>query len=390
MSKTVKRDRPPHMLSRCRAHRHLPDINPQKTVAVAMSGGVDSSVAAALLKKRFDVVGITMKIWNCALDGTPANKRACCSVRDLEDAKKVARTLSIPHYVLDLHNDFERDVITPFYNGYLNGLTPNPCITCNRKIKFGLLLDKVGSMGIDYLATGHYAKIIKTGSGFLLKKGVDENEQSYWLYNLTQRQMKKIVFPLGDMTKDKVRTMARRLELPVSEKPKSREICFIPQNDYRAFFINRAAEKNFSGFIYNRNDEIIGRHNGIFNFTVGQREGLGISTGRKMFVTDIIQEKKKVVVGEKRDLFRDECIAGEVNWNAGRRNIKFPLRVKARIRYKHEETGVMVFPFRKNFYKILFDKPQPAITPGQSIVFYGRDTVLGGGIIQRHGVINKE
>ncbi len=355
-------------------------------VAVAMSGGVDSSVSALLLKQAgYNVVGITLKIWKCKENPQdyPERKKLCCSGQDIEDAKKVCSKIDIPHYVFDFYPVFEKYVIDPFCKSYLKGLTPNPCILCNKFIKFKLLYKKIRSIGFDYLATGHYAKIEKKDKTYYLKKGKDpENEQSYWLYVLNQDILSHLLMPLGDYTKKEVRLIAKNSELPVAEKPKSQEICFISEGDYRSFILKKTKiKKQTPGKIIDINGNVLGTHSGVFNYTIGQRRGLGISTGEKLYVVDIIPEENTVIVGTEKNVYLKEITIGNTNWIT--KKIKFPLRAKVKIRYKHKEDTADICPFGKKFYKIIFDRPQWAPTPGQSAVIYKKDIVLGGGVIQK-------
>jgi len=365
-----------------------------------MSGGVDSSVTAALLKnKGYDVTGITMKVLPCPVEeeSKQTRKNLCCSLADIEDARKVSHVLSIPHYVLDFCKEFEKEVIGYFIAEYLKGNTPNPCIVCNTRIKFGSLLKKLKSMGIDYLATGHYARLEKNQARgtrheeqYLLKKGVDENkDQSYVLYGLTQEQMKNILFPLGEYTKDKVRRLAKRLGLPVAEKEESQEICFIPDTNYREFLKTRMnANRNTDergyfkpGKIVNLEGKVLGEHKGLAFYTVGQREGLNIAYGRPLYVLKIDVKNNSLVVGEEKDTYGSELFVRNLNWLIEKP--KIPLKIRAKIRYKHPSAEATIYPQKNGCYKVRFFEPQRAITPGQSVVFYNGDVVLGGGIITK-------
>jgi len=361
-------------------------------VAVAMSGGVDSSVTALLLKKAgHEVIGITLKIWQCKPEEISYKTKLCCSEKDVEDAKNVCSKIGIPHYTFDFYNEFEKYVIDPFCESYMKGLTPNPCILCNRHIKFDLLYKKIKTLGFDYLATGHYARIEKKGATYYLKKGKDtKNEQSYWLYVLDQNILEHVLMPLGNRTKTEVRTIAKNSGLPVADKPKSQEICFITEKNYRSF-IQKNIKKSHQlkkGPIVDTKNNVLGYHSGIFNFTIGQREGLGLSLGKRMYVKKIIPEKNTIVVDEEENIYSKEIFVGETNWINKDENLKFPLRARVRIRYKHKEELAFIYPFGKKFYRIVFDKPQWAPTPGQSAVIYKGDIVLGGGIIQKNDCNN--
>ncbi|OGS25450.1 MAG: tRNA 2-thiouridine(34) synthase MnmA [Elusimicrobia bacterium RIFOXYB2_FULL_48_7] len=355
-------------------------------VAVAMSGGVDSSVAAALLKAQgYDTAGITMRLWSCeeAPAGAAKNPgKLCCSYNDALDARKVAGKLGIPHYIVDYRQEFSVQVVKPFCENYRKGRTPNPCVLCNEKIKFGLLLKKIKALGFDYLATGHYASIIrdpKTDS-VLLKKGKDDrNDQSYWLYSVKPGNLKHILLPLGGLTKEEVRGLAKKYRLHTAEKPKSQEICFIQDNNYRAF-LRQYSKHERPGRIIDKNGKILGRHAGVSNFTLGQRSGLGISAGRRIYVIKRIPEKKLVVVGDEKDVYSSEFTAKNVNWlvKPGR----FPLKAQVKIRYTNKGSAGTIYKLGKILYKIVLEQPQWALTPGQSAVFYNGSTLLGGGIIQ--------
>lgn len=361
----------------------------KKTVAIAMSGGVDSSVAALLLKEMgYDVVGTTMRIWECDEENQNSkNKKVlCCSLRDMEDAKKVANKLNIPHYVIDFRTYFDKYVVKYFCEQYADGYTPNPCIICNKKIKFGILLDKIKSMGMDYLATGHYARIEFSNSQYLLKRSKDRTiDQSYWLYNLTQEQMKYVLLPLSEYTKSEVRHLAKKNSLPVADKPKSQEICFIQNNNYHEFIVSKDTGDYkcvIPGNIIDIRGNYLGKHKGIVFYTIGQRKGLGICTEKPVYVISIDSKTNTIVVDEEKYCYRKQLIADDVNFIVN--SINFPIRTTAKIRYKHEETDSTVYKQGKDSIEVKFKEPQWAITPGQSVVFYQGETVLGGGIIKKN------
>jgi len=355
-------------------------------VAVAMSGGVDSSVAAALLKEKgYEVIGVTMKVWDG--ETLPANgtRHACYGPgeeEDLEDARKVAQVLGIPLYIFDLRQEYKIEVLDYFCHEYLSGRTPNPCIRCNRRVKFDALLEKARDTGIefDYFATGHYARVEhdESRSRYLLKKAKDmAKDQSYFLFALSQEQLSNSLFPLGNHTKEEVRKMARDLELGIDDKPESQDFF---AGDYSSL-LGKVARP---GPILNKEGEILGQHRGIPFYTIGQRKGLGISSKEPLYVTAIDQEKNVIVVGPKEEVYGDELIATELNWIAIQ-ELRQPIDVKAKIRYLHKEAEAMLIPLDEDKVHVKFKEPQMAITPGQAVVFYDDDTVIGGGTIERAG-----
>ncbi|HEY77625.1 MAG TPA: tRNA 2-thiouridine(34) synthase MnmA [Dehalococcoidia bacterium] len=342
-------------------------------IVAAMSGGVDSSVAAAVLKEEgHQVIGATMQVW--PPDGPS---------RAVEDAKKAAGQLGIPHHVIDLRDVFARKVITEFCREYSLGRTPNPCIICNHDIKFGILLEKARELGADYIATGHYARIeMAVDNGrYLLKKGADRHkEQSYWLYSLTQAQLRHIILPLGKLTKEKVREIAGKLQLPALARPESQDICFIPDNNYPRFLKEHIPEAARPGPILDREGNILGEHRGIVFYTVGQRRNLGIAAREPQYVIGINPEKNAIVVGGRQEIYRRELTASRLNWIAIDK-LSQPIAVSARVRHRHREVAATVIPVANDHIHVWFEQPQPAITPGQSVVFYQGDTVIGGGVI---------
>ena len=351
----------------------------KKFVAVAMSGGVDSSVAAALLKKQgHEVVGLTMCFNLAEKNG---KKPSCCGLTGIEDARRVCQKLGIRHYLINLDKDFFRDVIQNFYQEYLNGRTPNPCIRCNQFIKFGILLKKALNLGAKFLATGHYARVVRSKQGYLLKKASDlKKDQSYFLYRLSQEQLKHIIFPLGNFTKSKVRQMAGDFELNVAKKQDSQEICFLPDGKHGDLIKAQGLEYVKPGDLVDQDGNILGLHQGIPLYTVGQRHGLGIAKGYPLYVTQINAQDNRIIVGQRQDAYRIEFIIKEGHFL--NKAFKKKVEIKVRIRYNHKESLAAVYPAKGKF-RVIFKNPQFAITPGQSAVFYDRDIVLGGGIIQK-------
>ena len=353
-----------------------------------MSGGVDSSVAAALLKENdYDVIGATMQIWSRGKQ-TPADSFSGCCGRDaVTDAKKVAYKLGIPHYVMDFRDIFAERVIVDFCREYSLGRTPNPCIRCNQYIKFGALLDKARALSADFIATGHYARIERDRATqrCLLKKGIDPaKDQSYFLYALTQEQLSRTLLPLGAFTKDRVREMAGDSGLPVASKKESQEICFIPDHDYAAFLKDYIPQAAGPGPIVDERGKTLGSHRGILSYTVGQRKGLGLSAGEPSYVVALEPATNTVVVGSREATYGDELVASRLNWIAMDR-LAQNITAKARIRYRHREAEATITPLDGDEIYIKFKEPQMAITPGQAVVFYDGDIVIGGGIIERTG-----
>ncbi len=361
----------------------------KKRVAVAMSGGVDSSVAAALLKSQgYEVIGVTMCF---SAAGGPAfggnsfeletNKPSCCGLTWIEDARRVAGKLGIKHYVLNLDKDFSREVIHDFYQEYVSGRTPNPCVRCNQFIKFNILLKKAINLGAHFLATGHYTRIVKYKQNYQLRKAKDlKKDQSYFLYRLNQWQLKHIIFPLGDFTKPKVRSIAGDLGLNVAEKKDSQEICFLPDGDYGSLIKGRGLANVKPGNLVDKDGNILGVHQGIPFYTIGQRQGLGLAKGYPLYVTRINARNNRITVGKRQDAYKNEFLVKKVNFLD--KPIKKKVEIKVKIRYNHKESLAWVFPL-SNKLKVSFKKAQFAITPGQSAVFYNKDIVLGGGLIER-------
>ncbi len=352
-----------------------------------MSGGVDSSVAAAILKDRgYDVTGITMNLFALPREVCRSEDlRSCCGRKAMEDAHRVAIHIGITHFVVDLRREFEAAVIADFAREYGRGRTPNPCIRCNERIKFRLFLQRARRLGADCIATGHHARVTRdpSGSRCLLKKGKDRGkDQSYFLYRLNQAQLARALMPVGDLTKAEVRETARHLGLSVAEKEESQETCFAPLGNYPGFLAGRDPRAFRPGPILDLEGRVLGEHKGIGNYTIGQRRGLGISAPHPLYVVAINARRNAVIVGEEKDLFRKNLQASRVHLIAGGRLDK-PFRAKIKIRYRHPAAEAIVIPLSPGRAGIEFGRPQRAITPGQSVVFYKRDVVLGGGIIDR-------
>jgi len=354
-------------------------------VAVAMSGGVDSSVAAALLKEQgYQVSGVTMKIGAGEVFSPEGRRHGCYGPgeeKDIEDARKVAKTLGIPFYVFDLRQEYKAEVLDYFCHEYLSGRTPNPCVRCNQRIKFDALVKKAQASDIefDYFATGHYARVEYDGSScrYLLKKARDlTKDQSYFLFSLSQEQLSRSLFPLGNYTKAEVRSVASNFVLGVDKKPESQD--FIAGG---YFSLVKAAQP---GPILDKTGNMLGEHRGVSFYTVGQRKRLGISAKNPLYVTDINLERNAIIVGSKEELYHDELIASRLNWIAIER-LQQPADVKTKIRYRHQEAEAVIAPLDEDKVYIRFREPQMAITPGQAVVFYDNDTVVGGGIIEDKG-----
>jgi tRNA-uridine 2-sulfurtransferase len=369
-------------------------------IAVAMSGGVDSSAAAAILKQQgHELVGFSMQLWNqrrgISVDenGDPLPSR-CCSLDDVYDARRVAEELGFPFYVLNLEREFERDVVEPFVASYLNGETPIPCVSCNSRLKFASLDRLAASLGCEKVATGHYARVEYDGPAkrYRLFRGRNlQKDQSYFLWELTQEQLSRSLFPLGEMSKPEVRDVARQSNLAVAEKAESQEICFVPDGDYSGF-INRYLEAEGladrlppTGEFVDASGTVVGQHAGIHRYTIGQRRGIGIANERPLYVLGIDAEKNQVAVGEQRELLTSEFVAAGVNWIAYD-DPREPVAANVRVRYRHQESLATIVPLANNRVRVQFAEPQRAITPGQATVFYIGDEVVGGGWIVKSSV----
>lgn len=353
-----------------------------KKVLVAMSGGVDSSVAAYLLEKQgYEVAGATMRIWQNR--GLSKDSRSCCSIDSANDARRVCQKLGIPHYLLNLDKEFKNYVIDYFKDEYVRGRTPNPCIVCNGKIKFDIFLEKALAMGFDLIATGHYANVgySRKEKRYFLKQGKDrKKDQSYALFQLTQKQLGHLLLPLGKLTKNEIRRIAKRRGLAVHDKPDSQEICFIPDNDYAKFLRENFGVKDKEGLIKNQRGETLGKHKGFFHFTIGQRRGLNIAYSHALYVIKINPKKNEIIVGPKEAKLGKEFTVSGINWlvDTGRLK-KFEAFVK--IRYAHKRAKAKIEKLSRGKARVKFLKPQESITPGQAAVFYKGDRVLGGGWI---------
>lgn len=348
---------------------------------IAMSGGVDSSVAAYLMKQKgYTCVGMTMKLYNNEDIGVSCEK-TCCSLKDVEDARNVASRLDIPYYVVNFKDKFEEKVIQKFIDTYKSGGTPNPCIDCNRYLKFDKLMQRMKELEMDCVVTGHYARIEQSGGRFLLKKGIDETkDQSYVLYSLSQDRLAHTVLPLGNYTKTEIREIAAEQGFINAKKHDSQDICFVPDGNYAEFIEKHTGEIFPEGDFTDINGNVLGRHRGIIRYTVGQRRGIGISSSEPLYVLKVCPEDNKVIIGKNSDLFSKTLEADNINLIALDK-IDTPLRLNAKIRYKHKEAPCTVRQTDPDRLHVEFDEPQRAITPGQALVLYDGDTVVGGGVI---------
>jgi len=358
-----------------------------KTVVVAMSGGVDSSVSAALLLEQgYNVIGVTMKTYEFDdVGGNIENETSCCGLGAVHDARSVAAQLGIPHYVVDFRSAFERAVISNFVEEYLEGRTPNPCINCNREIKWGELLRKADSLGAEYIATGHYARIERdeTTGRYLLRRAVyAPKDQSYALWSLPQEALARTLFPLGELSKPEVRACAAQYGLRTAAKQESFEICFVPDNRYDRFLRERVAglEETLAGGEVVLEGRVVGKHAGYPFYTIGQRRGVG-AFGRKMYVTEIDRERNRITIGPDQELYRSALRVSRVNWG-GKGRPGTPIQVEAKVRYKDDLAPAIVKPLDAAQAVVRFENSKRAITPGQSAVWYSGDTLLGGGIIE--------
>ena len=357
----------------------------KKRVLVAMSGGVDSSVAAAmLLEQGYAVEGATMQIWRDLTDETERITNGCCSLSAVDDARAVCSALGIRYHVFNFKEIFERSVVRPFVQEYVRGRTPNPCILCNRIVKFEAFLNRALALEFDYIATGHYGLIRRdndTGRYLLCRSVADRKDQTYALYNLTQRQLAHLLLPVGALDKPQVRGYAKAHGLPVFDKPDSQEICFVRDNDYAAF-IEREGYPAVPGDFVDTAGRVIGRHRGIYHYTIGQRKHLGMTFGKPMFVTAIDPTTNRVTLGENQETFQQTLYADDLNWIAFETLPPQGVRCMAKIRYNGPAQAATVYPDGSDSVRVVFEQPARAVTPGQSAVFYDGDVVLGGGIIK--------
>ena len=354
-------------------------------VLVAMSGGVDSSVAAKLLiDGGSDCIGCTMKLYNNE-DAGISRAHTCCSLDDVEDARSVAYRLGMEHFVFNFSDDFREKIIDKFVDSYCRGLTPNPCIDCNRYMKFDKLFDRADILGCDHIATGHYAGIEEQDGKYLLKKALDPTkDQSYVLYSMTQKQLARTLFPLGGMCKDETRKIAEESGFLNAKKPDSQDICFVPDGDYARVIELHTGKKSVPGNFVDTSGKVLGQHKGIIHYTIGQHRRLGIDLPGKRYVCRICPKSNTVVLGTAEELFGSEVFAEDFNWISGEAPAA-PFRCKAKIRYRQPEQWATVTPVGECAARIVFDEPQRAVTPGQAAVLYDGDIVLGGGVIAAEG-----
>ncbi len=355
-----------------------------KTVVVGMSGGVDSSVAAYLLKEQgYDVIGVTMQIWQDESETAQEDNGGCCGLSAVDDARRVADVLGIPYYVMNFKKEFQKNVIDYFVDEYRKGRTPNPCIACNRYVKWESLLQRSMEIGADYIATGHYARISEYKNGRLsIRKSVTaRKDQTYALYNLTQEQLKRTLLPVGEYEKEQIREIAKKAGLPVAVKPDSQEICFVPDNDYAGFIERETGEKEKKGMFIAEDGEILGEHKGISHYTIGQRKGLGISMGHPIYVKEIRTDTNEVILAEEeKSIFSTVLTADNINY-MGAEKFEPGMEMTGKIRYSHKGEKCVVKACEDGKITLEFANPVRAVTPGQAVVLYDGDYVLGGGTI---------
>jgi len=358
-------------------------MSEKKRVVVGMSGGVDSSVAAALLlREGYDVIGVTLKMWPQDCGSIVEDK--CCGPQAMADARSVAARLGIPHYIIDETSDFTKVVIDYFTSEYQAGRTPNPCVLCNEKLKFGNLLQKALGLGASFIGTGHYARVERKGEGFVLRRALNlKKDQSYFLFSLNQQQLSHTLMPIGSMTKEEVREEAKKLGLRVHDKEESQDICFVPENDYAAFLKTRLGQGEFHpGEIVHRDGRVLGKHAGIELFTVGQRKGINVGSPKPLYVLDIEASSRRVIVGDDDELWHSSYRVERSCWGH-EGEVSPETRAMVKIRHSHEGAMARLYPEGDGRVRVELEEPQRAITPGQASVFYSEDTVIGGGWIMR-------
>ena len=357
----------------------------KKKVVVGMSGGVDSSVAAWLLKNQgYDVIGVTMQIWQDEEEAAMEEHGGCCGLSAVDDARRVAAALEIPYYVMNFKKEFKENVIDYFIDDYLHGRTPNPCIACNRYVKWESLLKRSLDIGAEYIATGHYARVEKLPNGryAIRNSATVAKDQTYALYNLTQEQLSRTLMPVGEYTKDQIRAMADEIGLLVAHKPDSQDICFVPDHDYASFITQETGKESMPGNFVDEEGNVMGQHRGLIHYTIGQRKGLGISSTTPIFVRELRPETNEVVLCKSESLFSHDCHVDNINYMAEEK-LTEPVRAIGKIRYSHAGAPCTLYPQPDGTLLAQFDEPQRAMTPGQAAVFYQDDHVLCGGTIEK-------